>query len=74
MNVLIFLSLSIWTLISVTDGLNCIVCSSGTNSACEDPSHIDASTLSSLSQSGYVSCLKASYQVVLSYSSQWITI
>jgi hypothetical protein len=44
-------------LISVIDGLNCIVCSSATNVACQDPFHGDTSTSSSLSQPDFTSCL-----------------
>ena len=44
-------------LISVTDGLNCIVCSSATNVNCDDPFRGDTSTSSSLSQGGFTSCL-----------------
>jgi len=44
-------------LISVTDGLHCIVCSSATNVACADSFSGDKSTSSSLSQSDFTSCL-----------------
>jgi hypothetical protein len=44
-------------LISVTDGLHCIVCSSATNVVCADSFSGDKSTSSSLSQSDFTSCL-----------------
>ena len=44
-------------LISVTDGLNCIVCSSATDVTCDDPFRGDRSTSSAFSQGGFTSCL-----------------
>ena len=37
-------------------GLNCVVCSTATNIACEDPFKADVSVPNSLSHSGFVSC------------------
>ncbi|CAF0728166.1 unnamed protein product [Adineta steineri] len=50
-----------YAMIFVTDGLNCIVCSSTTNIACYDPYQNGSSATSSFPQSGFTSCLKTMY-------------
>ena len=44
-------------LILVADGLHCMICSSATNSDCDDPYKGDRAPSSSLSQGGFTSCL-----------------
>ncbi len=44
-------------LMSVTDGLHCIVCSTATDVSCEDPHSGDMSITSSLSNDGFIACL-----------------
>jgi len=48
-------------LISLTHGLNCIVCSSATDVNCVDPSHADASVLNGYTRPGFVSCIVSNY-------------
>ncbi|CAF1525422.1 unnamed protein product, partial [Adineta steineri] len=48
-------------MILVTDGLNCIVCSSTTNIACYDPYQNGSSATGSFPQSGFTSCVKTMY-------------
>ncbi|CAF1308588.1 unnamed protein product [Rotaria magnacalcarata] len=61
MNIILLSYLNLLGLISVATGLNCIICSTATNYACEDSFKGDTSLSSSLTQAGYVSCHKTVY-------------